>query len=102
DLYRSSDDQKIYEVNIFNTRTTYQFNKYLFARVIFQYNSYQHKLLTDLLGSFTFIPGTVIHLGYGSIYEKRDWQQNKWVYGSGNMLNMRRSLFFKASYLWRF
>ncbi|MDH5715793.1 MAG: DUF5916 domain-containing protein, partial [Candidatus Aminicenantes bacterium] len=102
DLYRSSDDQKIYEVNIFNTRTTYQFNKYLFARAIFQYNSYQQKLLTDLLGSFTFIPGTVIHLGYGSIYEKRDWQQNKWIYGLGNMLNMRRSLFFKASYLWRF
>jgi hypothetical protein len=40
-------------------------------------------------------PGTVIHLGYGGLYEKRDWQ-------NGNLLNMRRSFFFKASYLWRF
>ncbi len=103
DFYRKSNDEKIYEVNIINSRTTYQFNKYFFVRGILQYDSYQHKLLTDFLGSCTVIPGTVLHLGYGALYQRRDWQQERWVdNGLGNMLNMKRSLFFKASYLWRF
>ncbi len=103
DFYRKSNNEKIYEVNIVNSRTTYQFNKYFFVRAILQYDSYQNKLLTDFLGSCTIIPGTVLHLGYGALYEKRDWQQDRWVNnGFGYMHNMRRSFFFKASYLWRF
>ena len=94
--------EEIYNVNIIYSRTTYQFNKYLFARAIIQYDSYKKNLLTDLLASFTFIPGTVIHLGYGGLYEKQDWQSKHWVPGHGNLRNMRRSFFFKASYLWRF
>ena len=103
DFYRKSNDEKVYEVNIINSRTTYQFNKYFFVRAILQYNSYQHKLLTDFLGSCTIIPGTVLHVGYGALYQRRDWQQERWVdNGFGNMLNMKRSFFFKVSYLWRF
>jgi hypothetical protein len=103
DFYRSFDNQKIYEVNIINSRTTYQFNKYFFVRAILQYDSYQHKLLTDLLASCTIIPGTVLHIGYGALFEKRDWQNNKWINnGLGDMFNMKRSFFFKGSYLWRF
>ena len=103
DFYRKPDDEKIYEVNIINSHTTYQFNKYFFVRAILQYNSYQHNLLTDFLGSCTIIPGTVLHLGYGALYQKREWQQDLWVdNGFGDMRNMKRSFFFKASYLWRF
>jgi hypothetical protein len=103
DFYRKSNDEKIYEVNIVNSRTTYQFNKYFFVRAILQYDSYQHKLLTDFLGSCTVIPGTVLHLGYGALYEKREWQHGQWINtGFGYMHNMKRSLFFKASYLFRF
>jgi hypothetical protein len=94
--------EEIYSVNIIYSRTTYQFNKYLFARAIIQYDSYKNNLLTDILVSFTFIPGTVIHLGYGGLYEKQDWQNGKWVLGNGHLQSMRRSFFFKASYLWRF
>jgi hypothetical protein len=94
--------EEIYNVNIIYSRTTYQFNKYLYARAIIQYDSYKKNLLTDILASFTFIPGTVIHLGYGGLYEKQDWQDGNWIPGNGNLQNMRRSFFFKASYLWRF
>jgi hypothetical protein len=94
--------EEIYSVNIIYSRTTYQFNKYLFARAVIQYDSYKKNLLTDILASFTFIPGTVIHLGYGGLHEKRDWQNEQWIPGHGNLRNMRRSFFFKASYLWRF
>ncbi len=100
-FYRASDDAYIYNLNIINTRTTYQFNRYFFIRAILQYNSYDSKLLTDFLASFTFIPGTVVHLGYGSLYDRRTWQQNDWQLHSGDLMEIHRGIFFKASYLWQ-
>lgn len=93
--------QEIYNLDIYNFHTTYQFNKYFFLRGIIRYDSLQEKLLTDFLASFTLIPGTVVHLGYGSLYLKNQWQDNRWVPGQGELLRMRDGLFFKASYLWR-
>jgi hypothetical protein len=103
DLRRRQSDEKVYSVNIYNFRTTYQFNKYFFIRGILRYNSYQEKLLTDLLASFTLIPGTVVHLGYGSLYLRNQWinKDQVWLPGQGDLVEMRRGLFFKASYLWR-
>jgi len=98
----TKEKEEIYDVNIIYSRMTYQFNKYFFARAIIQYDSFKKNLLTDILASFTFIPGTVIHLGYGGLYEKQDWQKGDWVPGHGNLRIMKRSFFFKASYLWRF
>jgi hypothetical protein len=38
-------------------------------------------------------------MGYGALFEKRDWQNNTWINnGLGDMFNMKRSFFFKASY----
>jgi hypothetical protein len=99
DLYK--DKEKIYNINIINSRTTYQFNKYFFIRGVLQYDSYQQKMLLDFLSSFTFIPGTVLYLGYGGLYENRKWQDNEWQCKQGDLLNIKRSLFFKTSYLWR-
>jgi hypothetical protein len=92
---------RIYSGNIFNFHTTYQFNKYFFVRGILRYDDLQEKLLTDFLASFTLIPGTVVHFGYGSLYLKNQWQNNMWIPGQGDFLKMRQGLFFKASYLWR-
>ena len=100
DMFRQSDDKKIFEYTIIRTKNTFQFNRYLFFRVIAEYNDFYQELLTDLLVSFTNIPGTVIHAGYGSMYEREKWQNNVRV--SANRLHeARRGLFFKASYLWR-
>jgi hypothetical protein len=93
--------QNVYSVNIYNLHTTYQFNKYFFIRGILRYDDLREKLLTDLLASFTLIPGTVVHLGYGSLYQRNQWRDNRWLPGQGDLLQMRRGLFFKASYLWR-
>ncbi len=93
--------ERIYSVNIYNFTAAYQFNKYFFVRGILRYDDLQEKLLTDLLASFTLIPGTVVHLGYGSLHLKNQWQGNKWVPGQGELLRMKQGLFFKASYLWR-
>ena len=57
-------------------------------------------MLTDFLASFTYIPGTVIQLGYGSLYDKVAWVDGEFR-ESDRFLEMKRGLFFKASYLWR-
>jgi hypothetical protein len=97
---RQSDGTRVYDYGIVRSRTTYQVNQYLLFRGILEYNSYRRRLLTDLLGSFTYIPGTVVHVGYGSLYERLP------VDGLGvgqdlEFREMQRGFFFKASYLWR-
>jgi len=100
DFYRDADDQKEFDYTIVRSKNTYQMNKYLFFRAIVEYNSFYKELTTDFLASFTYIPGTVIHLGYGSLYEKIRWETDRYV-ESSDFLETKRGLFFKASYLWR-
>ena len=99
---RKSTGERVYAVNILNTRTTYQFTKALAARAIVQYDSQQHRVLTDFLGSYEPNPGTVVYVGYGSLYEQQQYQNEEWINGQGNYLTTRRGLFLKASYLYRF
>jgi len=100
DLFAKADSSQVYEYTILRNKLTYQVNKYLFFRGVLEYNDYRRKLLGDLLVSFTYIPGTVIQLGYGSLYEKVRWDES--AYGPDDrFLEMKRGLFFKASYLWR-
>ena len=100
DFFRTSDSAKIYDYTLIRSRTTLQLNKYLFFRGIAEYNFYWDKLQVDLLASFTYIPGTVVHLGYGSIYEKTQWQNGEYI-PADDFLETRRSFFLKISYLWR-
>jgi hypothetical protein len=100
DFTRKSDSRKEFDYTILRSKNTFQVNKYLFFRAIVEYNSFRKQLLTDFLASFTYIPGTVIHIGYGSLYEKTRWMEGDYR-PSDTFLEMRRGFFFKASYLWR-
>jgi len=88
----------LYDVNIINTRSTYQLNKYFFVRGIYQYNTVNKRQLVDLLASFTLIPGTVVQLGYGTLMEEGSWLGNEWRYDNGDIQVLKKSLFFKTSY----
>ncbi|MCX6169121.1 MAG: DUF5916 domain-containing protein [Ignavibacteriales bacterium] len=102
DFYRDSNSELIFEYPIFRERLTYQHNKHLFFRGVIEYNRYLRQLLTDFLVSFTYVPGTVIYLGYGSLYQKTEWNQYETRYtGSQNFNEVNRGFFFKMSYLWR-
>jgi len=90
---RASDGQHIYTVHIVNLRSTYQFNKRFLVRAIEQFDSSRRRVLIDLLASYEFVPGTVFHAGYGSLFERLDTPE---------YLATNRGLFFKASYLHRF
>jgi hypothetical protein len=100
DFVSDRDGSRVYEYPIMRTRLTYQVNRYLFFRGVLEYNRYRRQLLTDFLASFTYVPGTVVHFGYGSLYEKREWHQDRFV-ESPSFHEMQRGLFFKMSYLWR-
>jgi hypothetical protein len=100
DFFRNADSVKAYDYTILRTRLTYQMNKYLTFRGVVEYNDYNKTLLTDFLVSFLYIPGTVIHLGYGSLYEKTQWIEGEYR-TSDRFMQMERGLFFKVSYLWR-
>ena len=103
---KASDNAPVYDLNILVSRTTYHFNKYFFIRSLIQYDSYRRIILTDILGSFTLIPGTVVYLGYGSLHNKNYWNavNSKWDPGMepGKYYQFTQSFFFKASYVIRF
>ena len=92
------------DVNIVNSRTTYQFDKHFLVRLLEQFDSASRRLLTDLLASYELVPGTVFHAGYGSLYEQRALTPEAvGPNGFGDRyVTVNRGLFFKASYLHRF
>ncbi|MBF8248545.1 MAG: Carb-bd dom fam9 domain-containing protein, partial [Bacteroidetes bacterium] len=100
DFFRSSDNEKIYDYPLGRLKLTYQLNKYLFVRGIAEYNKFNRALLNDFLASFTYIPGTVIHVGYGSQYKRTRWESGSYV-NDDDFFETRRGFFFKMSYLWR-
>jgi hypothetical protein len=93
DFSRSETGEKVYDVHIINLRNTYQFNRHFLMRVIAQLDTSRHLVLGDFLASYELVPGTVVHLGYGSLLEELVTE---------NYRPVARALFFKASYLARF
>ena len=103
DFYRKLDKAKVYDYLILRSRNTFQINKYLFVRGILEYNDFYKRMTLDGLVSFTYIPGTVIHLGYGSALEKAEWDASLPGFApSSRFHEMKRGFFFKVSYLHRF
>lgn len=100
DFRRDADGAKIYDYPIGRARLTFQFNKHLFLRGIGEYNDYRRQFLADVLASFTYIPGTVVFLGYGSLHERVEWRDGEYV-PADDYLETQRGLFCKISYLWR-
>ena len=100
DFFRDSNNEKLYDYTIGRLKLTFQVNQYLFFRGIGQFNLYRDELATDLLASFTYIPGTAVYLGYGSVFDEVRWDGTDFV-SSHSLLEVQRGLFLKMSYLWR-
>jgi hypothetical protein len=93
-----------YDLHLIVSRLTYQFNKYFFLRALVQSDSNRGVVLSDVLASVTVIPGTVFHVGYGSLHQKNSWAGDRWNDDAtlGRYHLMRKSFFVKGSYLFRF
>ncbi|MBN2345764.1 MAG: carbohydrate binding family 9 domain-containing protein [Candidatus Aminicenantes bacterium] len=96
--------EHVYTQGIWRGRLTYQFNSKFFVRGLVQHDSFTRRVLGDFLASFTYIPGTVLYLGYGSLNESRSWADGAWQRGvTGDYYyQTRQSLFFKVSYRYQF
>jgi len=101
-FHRADDGRLVYDLDIINTRTTYQFTRFVFVRGTVQYDSSRAQVLTDFLASYEMRPGSVLYAGYGSIIERRSDLEGTWTRGVGPYETTRRGLFLKASYLYRF
>jgi hypothetical protein len=101
---RQSTGARVYDVRIINSKTTYQFDKHFLVRYQAQYDSSERRFLSDFLASYEFVPGTVFHVGYGSLYERRADANGMLVpvEDGERYLTVNRGLFLKASYLKRF
>lgn len=101
---RRATGERVFAVDVVNLRATYQFNKHFLVRVLEQFDSSTHRLLTDALASYELVPGTVLHAGYGSLYERRADSFGAMVSADlgEKYLTVNRGVFFKASYLHRF
>ncbi len=106
DFHRADDGSHVFDINILVSRSIFQASKNLFFRSLIQYNTFNKRVLTDLLASFTLIPGTVMHVGYGLLHESSgyDNEQGLWKrdLNDAEYYNMRQSFFAKVSYRWRF
>ncbi len=101
---RAASSERVYRQEILRGRLTYQFSPKLFVRALVQYDSFYNKVLGDFLASFTYIPGTVLYLGYGSLNESQSWANGAWQRGvtGDRFYQTRQSLFFKVSYRYQF
>ena len=103
DFNRADTRAGVYDVVVVNSRTTYQFSRRLYTRLIAQHDTSSHRLLLDALGSYELRPGTVFFAGYGALRERRSYVDGEWQTDAlSPFRESRRGLFFKASYLHRF
>jgi hypothetical protein len=103
DFNRADTGADVYALTIVNSKTTYQFSRRLFARMIAQHDTSEHRLLLDALGSYELRPGTVLFAGYGALRQRREFVNGEWqIDEHGPLRETRRGLFLKASYLYRF
>ena len=102
-------DALVFDVNIFRTRTTYQFTDRLLLRNISEFNSLDQKLSLNFLVTYRVNAGTVFYAGYDDHYLQadhimRDLDGNgidDRIYQSTALRRTNRALFVKLQYLFR-
>jgi len=91
-----SNEYKVIQ-DILRFKTTYQFTRSLFLRLIVESNNYYDDLDANVLLSYQPIPGTVLFLGYNDYLVKKNKNST-----FGKYQRFSRGFFSKISYLFRF
>ena len=99
-LRRYDTDRVAFSVNILTMRSTYQFTKATFARLILDYNTLNSRLRSQALLGWTPSPGTAFYAGYNDDlnYDSRHPFTRELVPG---FRRNTRTFFIKMSYLIR-
>jgi len=101
DLFAQESGDRLFSATILRQSATWQLNRHFFFRAIAEYNTHYKRLSGDFLASYTWIPGTVLQAGYGSVFNESTGIPGMERPLDANFAQTRRSFFFKASYLWR-
>ncbi len=89
---KSKGGERVYRINIFSQRISYQLTRTISLRLITDYNDYYKDLYNSLLLSCEYRPGTVFYLGMDDSREQDD---------AGIFARTGRYYFIKFSYWWR-
>ena len=97
---RSGADEEIFDVKIWRAFTTYQFTARLLLRNIMEYNSFDKRLLANVLGTYRVNAGTVFFVGYDARYD----QGNRFdaaLFPDSRLLRTNHAIFTKLQFLFR-
>ena len=99
-LVRNDTGRVAFDENIFSSRSTYQFNRDIFARLRLDYSNISRRLRPQLVVGWTPSPGTALYAGYTDDVSYNNYNPYSGIYEPGFRGN-GRSFFIKASYLFR-
>ena len=99
-LIRNDTHRVAFDDNIYSWRTTYQFTRFTFARVRFDYDTIPSQLRVNALVGWTPNPGTTFYVGYNDDLTRNGFSPFTGQLEPGFRRNGRQ-FFVKMSYLFR-
>ncbi len=99
-LTRYDTDQAAFDANIFSLRSTYQFTRFIFARMRIDYNSLASNASGQMLFGWNPSPGTAIYAGYNDNLNYKGFNPFTGQLEPGFQRN-NRTFFIRAAYLFR-
>ena len=99
-LRRNATGRMVFLDHIYSLRSTYQFTRFLFARVRVDYDSLASNVRGQYLFGWTPNPGTSFYVGYNDDVNYNGFNPFSGIYEPGLRRNSR-TFFIKTSYLFR-
>ena len=97
---RGGVEGEVFDVRIWRAFTTYQFTSRLLLRNIMEYNSFDRRLLANILGTYRVNAGTVFFAGYDARYDQGN-RFDKQLFPGNRLLRTNHAIFMKLQYLFR-
>ena len=98
---RGGIEEEIFDVKIWRAFTTYQFTSRLLLRNIMEYNTFDKRLLANILGTYRVNAGTVFFAGYDARYDQGN-RFDEQLFPDNRLLRTNHAIFTKLQYLFRF
>jgi hypothetical protein len=99
-LRRNDTKLTAFDSNIFTTKSTYQFTRFIFARVRVDYDTLRSNVGGQALFGWAPNPGTAFYVGYNDNFNYRGYSPYTGQFEPGFERNSR-TFFIRASYLFR-
>lgn len=99
-LVRNETNRTAFDANIFTLRSTYQFNRFIFARARGDYNTLRSNVNSQFLFGWNPNPGTAFYAGYNDNFNYNGFNQHTGDFEPG-FKRTDRTFFIRVSYLFR-